>query len=183
MKLRMLACLALLLLAVSAAYGQAPLYLVPQDALIAGDGCDNTFCVEVHIGECAGIKGYNISITYDATYLNLGGVYESDFFDSSAFYPLPVDNPPYVTVVVNCGNLGAVVPGPGHLYTICFEPPYFCTPADAPTYLVFDDADVRDQTNLPYSIPVVTFDGTLEIHCGDTAADVTAWGGIKSLYR
>ena len=183
MVLRMSLGLLLLLLVVSATQAQAPLYLVPQDSQISGLDCENPFCVEVHIGDCDGIKGYNISITYDATYLNFGGVYESDFFDSSAFYPLPVENPPFVTVIVNCGNLGAVVPGPGHLYTICFEPPYFCTPADAPTHLVFDDADVRNETNLPYSIPVNTFDGTVTIHCGDTAVDVTAWGGIKSLYR
>jgi hypothetical protein len=179
----MSACLVFLVLVVSAAHGQAPLYLVPQDAQISGPECNNPFCVEVHIGESAGIKGYNISITYDATYLSLGGVYQSDFFDSSAFYPLPVDNPPFVTVIVNCGNLGNVVPGPGHLYTICFEPPHFCTPADVPTYLVFEDADVRDQTNLPYSIPVSTNDGTVTIRCGDTAVDATAWGGIKSLFR
>jgi len=183
MDLRMSLGLLLLLLIVSAAQAQAPLYLVSQDATISGLGCDSPFCVEVHIGESVGIKGYNISITYDATYLSLGGVYESNFFDSSAFYPLPVDNPPFVTVIVNCGNLGAVVPGPGHLYTICFEPPYFCTPADAPTFLEFADADVRDQTNLPYSIPVETFDGTVTIRCGDTAVEATEWGGIKSLYR
>jgi hypothetical protein len=183
MDLRMSLGLLLLLLVVSAGHAQTPLYLVPQDSEISGLDCESPFCVEVHIGECQGIKGYNISITYDATYLSLGGVYESGFFDSSAFYPLPVDNPPFVTVVVNCGNLGAVVPGPGHLYTICFEPPYLCTPADTPTFLVFGDADVRDQTNQPYSIPVATFDGSVTIHCGDTAVDGSAWGGIKSLYR
>jgi hypothetical protein len=183
MELRMTACLVVLLVAVTAVHAQAPLYLVPQDAMISGLECDGPFCVEVHIGECTGIKGYDISITFDATYLSFGGVYESDFFDSSAFYPLPVDNPPFVTVIVNCGNLGTVKPGPGHLYTICFGPPYFCTPADAPTSVVFDDADVRDQTNQPYSIPVGTFDGTVTIRCGDTAVDATAWGGIKCLYR
>jgi hypothetical protein len=175
--------LLLLLLLVSVVHAQAPLYLVPQDAMISGLECNSPFCVEVYIGECDSIKGYDISLTYDATYLSLGGVYESDFFENSGFYPLPVDNPPFVTVIVNCGNLGAVVPGPGHLYTICFDPPHFCTPADAPVFLVFDDADVRDQTNQPCSIPVDTLDGTVTIHCGDTSAEVTAWGGIKSLYR
>ncbi len=183
MILRMSICLLLLLLVVSVAHTQAPLYLVPEDAMISGIECDSLFCVEVHIGECDGIKGYNISLTYDATYLSLGDVYEGGFFDSLAFYSLPVDDPPFVTVIVNCGNLGAVVPGPGHLYTICFEPPYFCTPADAPMFLEFGDADVRDQTNQPYTVPVDTFDGTVTIHCGDTAAEVTVWGGIKSLYR
>jgi len=184
MSVRLCLCvlIGLWLASVPIAFAQAPVYFQPQDTYISGSGCEQMLCIEVHIGECEGIKGYHMAITFNTDYLTLEGIYESDFFDTSAFFWMTEDSASIETIVVDCGNLGSPVPGPGHLFTICFEPPYFCTPAGEPMPLAFEYVDVRSSGE-PNSIPTETIDGTITIRCGATALERRTWSSIKEWYR
>jgi hypothetical protein len=175
-------CLLLLfVLSVSLAFAQAPVYFDPQDAFIGDDACDSVFCVEVYIGQCDSIKGYSFGITYDTTYLTLGSVSESGFLGSELFFWQEVLSPPFATVTVDNGATGDPVPGPGHLFTLCFDPPFSCTPGEGPMPLVFSSGLVRDQLNHP--IAISTVDGTVTVRCGITPVEKSLWGGIKNLYK
>ncbi len=181
LRLSCLVLLGFLFSAAAVASGQAPVYFDPQDAFIADEACDEVFCVEVHIGDCDSIEGYSVAITYDTSHLTLGSVSESGFLGPQILFWQEEFNPPYATVTVDNGASGDPVPGPGHLFTLCFEPLFHCTPGDGPMQLVFETALVRTRENQP--IPIYTVDGTVTVRCGITSPESTTWGGIRSLYR
>jgi len=160
--------------------GQTPIYLVPQDGEV--DACvDSVYCAEVWIGAAADIKGYSIEVIYRSDFITLLYAQSGDIFSSAghefAFFDDLRTGAVYDTVAVDASDLTGTVSGPGHLFTLCFGPPWEC---GAVSPLAFASAIVRDGDNMP--IDVSTADGTVSISC-PTAMDASTWGVIKALYR
>ncbi|MGD9141852.1 MAG: hypothetical protein PVJ42_09970 [bacterium] len=160
--------------------GQTPIYIVPQDGTV--DTCmDSTYCAEVWIGAATDIKGYSVEMIYRPDHMALISVQSGDIFSlaghSSAFFDDLRPGAVYDTVAVDASDLTGTVSGPGHLFTLCFGPPWGC---GAVTPLAFVMAIVRDSDNMPISVS--TADGTVTIEC-PTAVDASTWGSIKALYR
>ena len=160
--------------------GQTPIYLDPQDGDV--DICeDSVYCAEVWIGAATDIKGYSVEMVFRPDHMALLYVQSGDIFSSAghgfAFYDDVRAGAVYDTVAVDASDLTGTVSGPGHLFTLCFGPPWEC---GAVTPLAFTLALVRDSNNMP--IEISTTDGTVTISC-PTAVDASTWGGIKALYR
>lgn len=175
----LLLAVSMLALAVSA-FGLTPIYLDPQDGEVNGHS-DTGYCTEALIGPAGDIKGYSIELTYRNADLNLVGVYEGDIFTSaghlSTFFYTVRPGAVLDTIAVDASDLTGSVSGPGHLFTVCFGPPW--TYADH-TPLVFVMTDVRDSGN--GTVPVSPTNGTVTITF-PIGNDTSSWGAIKGLYR
>jgi hypothetical protein len=166
--------------------GQVPLYFVPEYAEISGEACGwSEYCVEVHVGEVEMLAGYDIQITFQPEHLNFLEAREGDFFSgaghpSSFFHRLVLAEGEATedTVFVNCADLGDAVSGAGHLFSVCFVPPWSDMATALPLCII--GCELRDIDN--GSIPCDPSDGTISVLC-PTATEVTVWGVIKSLYR
>jgi hypothetical protein len=139
------------------------------------------YCAEVWIGAATDIKGYSVEMIYRPDHMVLVSVQSGDIFSSVghsfAFFDDLRAGAVYDTVAVDASDLTGTVSGPGHLFTLCFGPPWEC---GAVTPLAFVMAIVRDSDNMPIS--VTTTDGTVTIDC-PTAVDAATWGRVKALYR
>jgi hypothetical protein len=166
----------------SAAAGQTPIYLYPEDGEV--DICTDTlYCAEVWIGSVPDIKGYTIEITFRSDDLNLRSISEGDIFTSagheSGFMSTvrPGITVDIDTVVVDGADLTGSVSGTGHLFKLCFGRPWVMA-YQSP--LAFINAAVRDSLN--QDVDVTTQDGSVTI-LEATSLDVTRWGDIKNLFR
>jgi hypothetical protein len=178
--IRALVLVAGLLALAASASGETAIYFDPAAGEVDASS-DVVYCTEVWIGPALDVKGYSIEITFSTADLNLFTVVEGDVFSSaghlSAFFYAVRPGAVEDTIAIDASDLTGSVAGPGHLFTICFGPPWVCA-GDSPLSAIL--ADVRDSGNAP--IPVAPTGGTVTVSCA-TGTDETTWGGIKGLYR
>jgi hypothetical protein len=178
--LRVSVLVAFVLALAGSASSETAVYFDPKDGEVDASS-DTIYCTEVWIGSAEDIKGYSLEVTYRSADLNLMEVVEGDIFTSaghmSAFFSEVRPGAAEDTIAVDASDLTASVPGPGHLFTICFGRPWVYTDRTPLTIIL---ADVRDSGNAP--VPVVTEKGTVTISY-PTAVSATTWGAIKGLFR
>lgn len=177
---RVLCALVLVSCLVPCANGETPIFLIPQDGEV--DACsDSVYCADVWISAASDIKGYSVRITFEDADLNLLCIESGDIFTGAghecAFFDEVRAGAAEDTIAVDSSDLTGSVSGPGHLFTICFGPPWveaFRSP------IIFVAAQVRRSDNSP--IDVSTTDGTVTVS-HPTASDHSTWGEIKALYQ
>jgi hypothetical protein len=162
---------------------QPTVYFQPDPAMISGSACgDALFCIDVRIDSIPNMAGYDVGITFRPDHLNFLDAREGDIFTAaghSSFFLWTLDTGTSEdTVWVNAADLGGYVSGSGHLFSLCFVPPWNDEAVGSP--LVFVKALVRDSANA--DVTVETTDGTISVYC-PTSGDQVRWSTIKSLYR
>ncbi|MFC1800334.1 hypothetical protein ACFL2Z_05475 [Candidatus Eisenbacteria bacterium] len=183
MKLRSILGLAFWLALSTALNAQPTIFFQPDDAVISGGLCNTPlFCMEVHVDAIPNMAGYDIGIIFKPEHLNFLDAREGDIFalagHPAVFFWSLRTGTTLDTVFVNAADLGGSVSGSGHLFSLCFEPPWLDEAVGSP--LVFVRSLVRDSANA--DVPVVTSDGAISVYC-PTAIGISRWGTIKSFWR
>jgi hypothetical protein len=167
----------------TAVCAQPAIVFQPEDAVISGATCSSPeFCVNIHAESIPNMTGYDIGITFNPEYLNFLEAREGDIFalagHSSVFFWSLRSGTSVDTVLANAADLGGYVSGSGHLFSLCFVPPWNDEAVNSP--LVFVKSLIRDSANA--DVPVLTSDGSISVYC-PVGLDQTGWGTIKSLYH
>ncbi len=151
------------------------LVLVPESGIVpVGEEFDVEVLVDAGIVD---LMGYDISIAFDSSIIELIGVAEGPLPQSAGaptFFYWWISGSAADTVVVNGAVLGTTVDGAGKLYTLTFEAKAVGTSTIDVTF-----SDLRTGTN---AVIAHTTQSTTVIVDPPIPVEQTTWGRLKHLY-